>query len=148
MLGQTIEKLYILCKGSVKEFVGKTPYEIQREIRNQSQKMTKLKFAENSSNFSDYDPSSNVSSPRKLGSRRTLRSVPSNKFQEDTSSIKTQESSKGKSRLTKAVKFINAIGSLKNKSTPKSSQKHVTRRGAFIQVSIVRIYQRLVLKIK
>jgi len=58
----------------------------------------------------------------------------------ESSSIKTQETTKGIARLTRAVKFIKTIESFKNKSVQKPAPKQINRRGAFIQVSQVKQY--------
>jgi len=137
--GQEATKLYVICQGSAKEFIGKSNYEIQKDLREQQQKKSQvLPIPVINTETEEID--SSPESSRKSPGRRTMK----HSFCKDRilkgSQTQTLENQKAfvESVLRKSSKFataltnlktVIALNSAKSSARPAVSEK-TFRRGA------------------
>ncbi len=147
LLGEEATKLYVVCQGSTKEFIGKSNYEIQKETREQEKKQTVFHpILPLHSSVVSEEADSSPESCKKSPSRRTLKKD----FRKSKNSPSTtMENQKAfvDSVLRKSSKFATALVHLKtvialngHKSSSKPTTNEKTfRRGALKGINAVKI---------
>jgi len=145
LIGEEATKLYVVCQGSAKEFIGKSNYEIQKEAREQEKKQATLQpILPLHSSVVSEEPDSSPESCKKSPGRRTLKKGFHKSKNSHTSTLENQKAFVD-SVLRKSSKFATALNHLKtvialngisSHSKPNTNEK-TFRRGALKGINAV-----------
>lgn len=112
--GQESSKLYVVCQGSAKEFIAKSSYEIQKDLREQQHKKSQV-LPIPIINTETEEPDSSPKSTRKSPGRRTMKDSLWKDRKNKGSHSQTLENQKAfvESVLRGSSKFATALTNLK-----------------------------------
>ena len=114
-IGEESTKLYVICQGSAKEWIGKSNYEIQKELKEQQQKPAQTLPIPIIQTETEEPCDSSPESVKRSPGRRTMK----NQFSKDLKSKKSQTQTLEKQKafvdsvLRKSSKFATALVNLK-----------------------------------